>query len=163
MAVRLPSDLIADVMRNADPVRRSAAAEKLRSAGESAGTRFALSVEDVKPPTTSTTRHPNEPLPAAPAGLSPGSGSRAAAYQGFERVVLRNLFEALLPSEESGSFGEGPSAGVWRSMAADQLAGVYSEGGGIGIAKLMDNHASTLRREAQWPYFSKDTISTFKA
>lgn len=85
-----------------------------------------------------------------------------SAYRGFERLVLRNLFETLLPGEESGSFGEGPSAGVWRSMAADQLAGVYSEQGGIGIARMVSDNTSTLRREGQWPYFSQGAISTVK-
>ena len=78
-------------------------------------------------------------------------------------MVLRNLFEALLPGEETGSFGGGPSAGIWRSMAADQLAGVYSEGGGIGIADLVSGEELVLRRETQWPYFSKGAISTFRS
>lgn len=166
MAVSLPSDLIADVMLNADAARRNAATAKLRSAGEAAGAQFASIFEDIQAPGATSERYQKEPASTgrsgAFSGLSQEHGHKDAAYQGFERVVLRNLFEALLPGEESGSFGEGPSAGIWRSMAADQLANVYSERGGIGIASLVSENGSSLRRETQWPYFSKNEISTFK-
>jgi hypothetical protein len=166
MAVRLPSDLIADVMQSADPVRRSAASAKLRSAGEIAGAQFASTFESVQAPSASPMEAFEAPAPVrwphASSEMVQDRGIQESAFQGFERLVLRSLFEALLPGEESGSFGEGPSAGVWRSMAADQLAGVYSERGGIGIANLLTDGASPLRREGQWPYFSKDAISTFK-
>ena len=167
MAVSLPSDLIVDVMRNADPARYSTAVAKLDSAGQVAGVKFATAFEDLQAPKS----NPREPLvelspavpPHAPSSLSQQSSGNQSAYQGFERLVLRNLFEALLPGEETGSFGGGPSAGIWRSMAADQLAGVYSEGGGIGIADLVSGEESVLRRETQWPYFSKGAISTFRS
>lgn len=166
MAVSLPSDLIAEVMQNADAARRNAATAKLRSAGESAGAQFALTFENVQASRATSESYQNEPAsigrPGAFSSLSQEHGHKESAYQGFERLVLRNLFEALLPGEESGSFGEGPSAGIWRSMAVDQLAGVYSERGGIGIADLVNRDVSSFRREAQWPYFSMNEISTFK-
>lgn len=166
MAVRLPSDLIADVMQNADPARRNAVTAKLRSASEAAGVQSASSFEKMLASGATALGNSEEFLP----GRLPDVRSsfqfeprrKDSAYEGFERLVLRNLFETLLPGEETGSFGEGPSAGVWRSMAADQLAGVYSESGGIGIAKLVNDVSSPLRRETQWPYFSKDAISTFR-
>jgi hypothetical protein len=166
MAVHLPSDLIADVMRNADPVRRKAATAKLDAAGDVAAGQFALTFDSLRASRAIAEGTFKELAPAslssAPSSLTQLPSSKEPAYQGFERLVLRSLFETLLPGEDSGSFGEGPSAGIWRSMAADQLAGVYSENGGIGIAKLVSENASSLRREAQWPYFSKDAISTFR-
>jgi flagellar protein FlgJ len=167
MAVSLPSDLIVDVMRNADPARRSAAVAKLDSAVEVSGVRFAAAFEDLQAPKSSSAGAlvglRTAIAPQAPSNLLQQAPGNEAAYQGFERLVLRNLFEALLPGEETGSFGGGPSAGIWRSMAADQLAGVYSESGGIGIASLVNGEESVLRRETQWPYFSKDAISTFRS
>ena len=166
MAVSLPSDLVVDVMRNADPARRSAATAKLSSVGESTGGQFASEFENLQAPKSNSREALVELvpsiLPRASSSLAQQPDGRESVYQGFERLVLRNLFEALLPGEETGSFGGGPSAGVWRSMAADQLAVVYSESGGIGIAKSVNGDESSLRREAQWPYFSKDTISTFR-
>ena len=74
--------------------------------------------------------------------------------------MLRNLFESLLPKEESGAFGSGPSAGVWRSMAADQLAGLYAGTGGIGIAAELSSEVGG-RDGSQWPYFSTRKIEAF--
>ena len=80
-------------------------------------------------------------------------------------MVLRNLFEALLPREETEAFGSGPSAGVWRSMAADQLAGLYAENGGFGIARTLTSPdgKTSMRSERQWPYFSLDAIGNFRS
>ncbi len=78
-------------------------------------------------------------------------------------MVLRNLFETMLPAEDSGAFGDGPSSGIWRSMAADQLAVAYAKVGGIGIADLIspDGGGQPLKAEEQWPYFSVGTIKSF--
>lgn len=164
MAVSLPSDLVMDVIRNAQPARRSAAEARLQVPGSD----FAEVVADTRsaPAASAQDESPSFPAPSPVATRAAGSrahGDGASAYQGFERMVLRNLFETLLPSDESGAFGEGPSAGVWRSMAADQLAGVYAESGGIGIASLLSRKADgpDVRREAQWPYFAVDAIESF--
>jgi hypothetical protein len=161
MAVKLSSDLIMDVMRNADPIRRGAAVEKLeRMAGNA---RESVAFEAVM-----NGSEPGTAFPQVQALSLPFSDGRNATregtspYQGFERVVLRNLFEALLPDSGSGSFGEGPSAGVWRSMAADQLAGVYAEAGGIGIANMLaDRKGAVPTPQPQWPYFSLPVIDGF--
>jgi len=155
MAVSIPSDLVLDVMRNADPVRKAAAEAKLKSASDRHESQFAGIVERLD-------RLPEKGLPE---GISPVSGNdkRDPTFGSFERMVLRNLFETLLPDEESGSFGTGPAAGVWRSMAADQLAGAYSEAGGIGIAEVLSRQSNSagLRRESQWPYFGMQKIWSF--
>ena len=150
MAVRLPSDLIVDVMRNAVPSRREAAIAKLQSMGTTAEPTFANAVGKGMLLTE-----------AAPSGTSTHG---TAAYRGFEQMVLRNLFETLLPSEESGTFGGGPSAGIWRSMAADHLAEAYGNSGGVGIEKILEssNKQEGPRRESGWPYFSMDGIELLR-
>ena len=144
MAVTLPSDLVADVMRAADPARLASAQAKLRSTGGDAPADFAAVLN---------------PVPTRAANTAAASDP----YQGFERMVLRNLFETLLPQESSGAFGGGPSVGVWRSLAADQLAGVYADSGGIGIARMLRGPSEDGGGEAQgaWPYFSADKIEAF--
>ncbi len=163
MSVTLPSDLIADVMRNADPVRRSAAVGRLTSAAADSGQAFDKTIDGVQAASASSAGSVADAAQGPTLTSSPGAGrpaSKSGTYQGFERMVLRNLFETLLPSGESGSFGGGPSAGIWRSMAADQLAGVYAKDGGIGIAKMLEGAAqgSTPRRATEWPYFSMGAI-----
>lgn len=162
MVVRLPSDLVADVMRSADPARRETAVAKLRSSGSITGTDFASSMNDVR----LSEAHGEYSKDVAKAQVI-GSRKRVerndgetSAYRGFEQMVLRNLFENLLPTEESGSFGGGPSAGIWRSLAADQLAGVYAKSGGVGIQSMLASNAqqSGPRRESEWPYFSVSSI-----
>jgi hypothetical protein len=95
--------------------------------------------------------------------LANHSGASAqGAYVDFERMVLRNLLESLLPTSESGAYGAGPSAGIWRSLAADQLAGLYAGSGGIGIAETLsagkDRDGSS---QGGWPYFATDKIEAF--
>ena len=143
MAVTLPSDLVADVMRAADPARLASAQAKLRSTGGDAPADFAAVLN---------------PVPTRAANTAAASDP----YQGFERMVLRNLFETLLPQENSGAFGGGPSAGVWRSLAADQLAGVYADSGGIGIARMLRGpEQEGGEAEGAWPYFSAGKIEAF--
>jgi hypothetical protein len=103
-------------------------------------------------------------FPSLPA-LSGLAAHRVAPdpYVDFERMVLRNLLESLLPDAGSGAFGTGPSAGVWRTMAADQLAGLYASNGGIGIAETLAGSDDELvdGGDAQWPYFRTDVIKAF--
>ena len=160
MAVKLPSDLIVDVMQRADPARKNSALARLRSAGNGSS-EFAMTVDRISP---SQADHRAEPLSSSRQSRSPGTNrtieDQSSASRGFEKMVLRNLFESVLPDEKSGVFGEGPSAGVWRSMAADQLAGELADDGGIGIARMVQTPgiADGPRADAQWPYFVMQTI-----
>ncbi|MBO0903594.1 rod-binding protein [Jiella sonneratiae] len=52
----------------------------------------------------------------------------------FEGFVLRSFIQSMLPSEDSGFFGEGTAGSVWRSMLAEQIGDEIAKGGGIGIA-----------------------------
>lgn len=155
MAVSLPSDLIVDVMRNADPARLRSAAEAL---------------QNLQPPDkelrafAAVLDHAGPALPDSEVDKTPSRGigdTSRDPHVEFERMVLRNLFESLLPSSDSGAFGTGPSAGVWRSLAADQLAGVYADAGGIGIAATLESSAGGGKAAAQWPYFSMTKIEAF--
>lgn len=164
MAVTLPSDIVADVMRNADPARRRAAEARLHSAGtQFAGLLDAIQQDAVANVSSATRKLPLTPLHATVADAPPRDVDKATAAQGFERMVLRNLFETLLPDEQSGAFGAGPSAGIWRSMAADQLAGVYADAGGVGIARMLQAPGENVSplRDSQWPYFAMQPIKTF--
>ncbi len=153
MGVSLPSDLILDVMRNADPAKVRVATAKLEAqsldGGMSDGFATALNGLNSSHGTSRITRS------------SPGDSPKV--YEDFERMVLRNLMESMLPSVESATFGTGPSAGVWRSLAADQLAGLYAGSGGIGIAASLspEGEGADSTRSAQWPYFQTDQIEAF--
>jgi len=162
MAVSLPSDLIADVIRNADPVRSRAATARLEQTGTAFGS--LVSRLEARSPAIPVEEMPQTRHAATVPERSPLEGKDGVkASQGFEQMVLRNLFENMLPAEDSGVFGGGPAAGIWRSMAADELAGVYARAGGIGIASMVSGRDTdgALRRETQWPYFALRDIHAF--
>lgn len=159
----LSSDLIVDVMRNADPARQKAAVARLDSIALSPDDGFTNILDTAAGRSTGPGLPVSNSMALASQSPSQPASHPNGAYQGFERMVLRNMFESLLPAEESGAFGEGPSSGVWRSLAADQLADIHAKTGGIGIA---DTLASVKQKDApmqmrQWPYFSLAKISSF--
>lgn len=164
MGLSLPSDLVADVMRNADPSRLEGAEAKLRSVGTGSGISFA-SVMKAQPEqwgggVDSLFSHG----PTVVNFQFASSSEAAGTYAGFERMVLRNMLEQLLPEAGSGAFGAGTSASIWRSLAADQLANVYAQAGGIGVASMLSEQDTSNVIESgenQWPYFSASEIRAF--
>lgn len=162
MAVSLPSDLILDVMRNADPARLSAATNKLQAiGGEGVTSEFAHMLDGAEGAVSRQEAAEHAQAEGLPAG--PPQGASQQHYVDFERMVLRNLLESLLPQANSGTFGSGPAAGVWRTLAADQLAGVYAGSGGVGIAEALSSGTGeqAAERGLQWPYFSTGKIEAF--
>jgi hypothetical protein len=163
MAVELSSDFVIDVMRNADPAQKRLAEARLLALGNEFQDSFS---EILKSSSDTSALELGEAIPSL-TGQSTDStmaGLRnSKPYEAFEQLVLRNLVETLMPDTESGAFGDGPSSGIWRSMAADQLASVYSKAGGIGIADMLlpENGSDQLRGEQQWPYFSVGSIKSF--
>ena len=140
MAVSIPSDLIADVMRVADPARLRAASRKLGGtapADPAAATGFSTTLDSLS-----------------------GPARAEAAYRSFEQMMLRNVFESILPKADSGIYGDGTSSGIWRSMTADQLAAVYAKSSGIGIAQSLTPGQPVMVRD-QWPYFAAPEIRGF--
>ena len=180
MAVNLPSDLIVDVMRAADPSRLKTAAVKL---GNSEHSRVAFKgvMDDVTG--SSKVRDRSDDLiadvlggadgakvaaaEAKLAGLTPysvaGGTDTDKPYKAFEQMVLRNMFEQMMPPADSGAYGEESSGGIWRSLANDQLASVYSEWGGLGIARTLSDvkETSGVNANSQWPYFETTAIRSF--
>ena len=165
MGLSLSSDLVADVLRSADPARLRAATARLQALeseddGVKGFTNLLGSLDSGRTPDASASG--SSSLFAAQS-VSGAEDFSTSAYVGFERMVLRNLLESLLPDAESGAFGKGPSAGVWRTLAADQLAGIYAHAGGIGIAESLASDGERARGagELQWPYFSTESIKAF--
>lgn len=69
-----------------------------------------------------------------------GSAARPGApesYKRFEAMVLQTFVQNMLPREGSAVYGKGIAGDMWKSMMAEQIAGVMAERGGIGIADRM--------------------------
>jgi hypothetical protein len=56
------------------------------------------------------------------------------AHKDFESIVLKNMFETMLPDGAENVFGKGIAGETWKSMMAEQLAAEVVRSGGLGIA-----------------------------
>ena len=187
--LKLPSDLIVDVLQAANPARRQAATRRLTElAAREPKSRvdfstllasstnrcgpFGARVSDAGIGAASgtgadalTTDRTGAELGSRPANPAAKVPSTKDSYTKFEGFLLRTAFEDILPPAESGSFGDGFAGGVWRSMAAEQFANLFADQGGVGIAAMMRKRVAMAEAEVaptqsgQWPYFAQATIS----
>lgn len=77
--------------------------------------------------------------PAAGAARSVSGGidqarNQPEAFKRFEAMVLQTFIQNMMPKDTGSVYGGGMAGDMWKSMMAEQLAGVMSERGGIGIA-----------------------------
>ena len=165
MAVTLPSDIVLDVIRGADPARLKMAAAKFGGMPEGPPIKTAAFADVLNAEGSEAVPEFGQRFASlfSDAPESGAQGQAAEPHKAFERMVLRNMFELMLPSEESGIYGGDSSAGIWRSLSADQMAGVYAERGGIGIAQslLASPEKPTMMPQEQWPYFNTSGIRGF--
>lgn len=181
MAVAIPSDLVLDVMRNATPFRTGRVGGLAAAAGDTCAVPkpiFSGILNGLSPMTEPKDDLIAGVLDAGESGRTAnslerlggkleaaGEGSAGSAHTSpqvaFEQMVLRNMFEAMLPGADSGIYGEeGSSSGVWRSLFADNLATAYAKAGGLGIAASLVKHpgADGPVSHGQWPYFEQQTL-----
>jgi len=145
MAISPPSDILLDVATAADPAKVRAATQRLSvlaadPAAQNTGFSEALARAKsdaggaVAPSTAAS-------LPIAlPSGhgvQSVASHGKPSAYRKLEAVLLQSFVESMLPKDDE-LFGDKNSAGVYRSMMAEQLGNQLANAGGIGLAKAME-------------------------
>jgi len=182
MSLVISSDILAGVLAAAPATASRRATERLeRLAGVDASGRSqaatgqqqmweryidpASSRDGLDSGTTPRSAEYTEPAP------TPTGAHKLAcdAYRGFESMMLRNMFEELLPAAEEGNYGSGLSGRMWRSMVADSFASLYTTAGGIGISKMLAGNASPVEvpetdaSDHQWPYFRSAAITPFSA
>lgn len=167
MAVTLPSDLVLDVMRAADPVRSRETVARLNQGAsvDPGGRDFATAMNDAR------TADGAEPVtvPWMSGGISlplrPGEANepKTHAYRSFEKMMLQSMVETMLPAADTGVFGDQISGGVWRTMTADALSTAVADSGGIGIASIIASRedSSHMAHAGQWPYFGVSQIQSF--
>lgn len=59
--------------------------------------------------------------------------------QQFDSIILRQMLESILPDCKGGTFGGGTAGGIWRSMMAEQIAGVLSKSNVLGTSSIGKN------------------------
>ena len=149
MAIAPPSDLMLDVARAADPAMvREATARLGRLAADptapNEGFDKALSAARLSGHAPVAPAAATDTIAGpAMAPMRAGKKGEPEVYRKFEAVLLQNFVESMLP-KDAETFGDATSAGVYRSMMAEQLADQISKAGGIGIAKSIEKaHPAT--------------------
>ncbi len=156
MAISPPSDLLLDVARAADPAKVREATAKLArlaadpsSANEGFGKALAAAKADrpVAPAPYAASASPVL-VPGTAGSLRASAQPKTDTYRKFEAVLLQNFVESMLPKDDE-TFGDAASAGIYRSMMAEQLANQIANAGGIGIAKAIEKaHPSAAAHKA---------------
>lgn len=167
MSVTLSTDLIVDVMNAAPPasVRRATARladlaagwnSALAATAHSATSPFFATVSPLQVGFALPTEQPVQVRMDAAQTFGEATPAARQAFRGFEGMLLRNMLESMLPSADSGVYGDGLAGSIWRSMAADQFASLYAAQGGVGIASTLAKAEAipgSSSASAQWPYF----------
>lgn len=129
MAISPPSDIVLDVSRAAEPAGVQAARLALARRGDAAGA------------ATTATFSLGEGSAAAKASAAGPKAETPASFVRFEAMVLQSFIQNMLPKDAEAVYGKGMAGDMWKSMMAEQLAGVMAERGGIGIAeRVMGDH-----------------------
>lgn len=131
MAISPPSDIVLDVSRAAEPAGVQAARLELARRGGPAGATA----------TATATFSLGETGSAEPATTGASKAETPASFVRFEAMVLQSFIQNMLPKDTETVYGKGLAGDMWKSMMAEQLAGVMAERGGIGIAeRVLGDH-----------------------
>lgn len=133
MALQLPSDLIADVARAAQPDRLRAATLRLRENAEGASLAFAAELRDAASHSSSTNLSGlRERLGS---GTPVGAGASPAG-KGLETLLLKTMVDGVLP-KKTQIFGRGVAGESWRMVLSDALAQKLAASNRLGMAQSL--------------------------
>jgi peptidoglycan hydrolase FlgJ len=77
------------------------------------------------------------------ASARPGAEDVKKAAKQFEAILVRQLLAPAIEPMMKGSFGgSGAGAGVYGYMLTDVLANSVSQGGGLGLAAILESQLS---------------------
>lgn len=158
MAISIPSDLVLDVVRAADPAAAGKAQALLESAASRKSERAALTPEfsrQIASVGGAGLADLRDRLDAAAA--APSDDKVPEAYRQFESMVLGNFVQSMMPEDGQEVFGKGTAGEIWKDMMAQEIGKVIADGGGIGIADRMAAEAREKRVPAD--KFAQDTVN----
>jgi Rod binding domain-containing protein len=68
------------------------------------------------------------------------------AYRKFEAFMLQSFVQSMFTSDTTATFGKGIAGEYWKSMMAEAMANKMADGGGVGIARLLEEQAARKGR-----------------
>jgi flagellar protein FlgJ len=145
MAISPPSDIVLDVLNNADPSRLEVAQAQLKTGREVSEARrlastdasFASAFKNVD-----DSHNIKHRLDGAQKKDVPET------YRKFEAMVLQNFIKTMLP-ESDQIYGKGASGEIWKGMMAEKIAEEVAKGGGVGIAESLMEKDQTRIKDKQ--------------
>ncbi|MCO6392909.1 flagellar biosynthesis protein FlgJ [Aliihoeflea aestuarii] len=142
MGLTLPADVVLNVVRPTDAAAIAAAREqRVSSTPDAAAPAFAASTKAQSAPAA----HDADATPSA--------------FRKFEAMMLQSFLQSMLPTESEAVYGEGLAGDMWRSMMAEQIAGVMAERGGIGVAdRILAGHYGRME-DASLPNAQTDGLA----
>ncbi len=151
MSINPVSDLVLDVARAADPARAAKAMAKLQPGASS----FPDFLEE-----TAGAAKKNSGIGSGIGMVNSSAGdirsigrlgermkysieraappSQRKANEGLEAFLLQSLIEGMMPKNNASAFGKGNAGGIFKSMLSEQLGKQMAHGGGIGIARHLN-------------------------
>jgi peptidoglycan hydrolase FlgJ len=170
VSIQPPSDIVLDVAQAADPVKSTAATQRLTQMSVLDGTSgdFSGVLKNLSVPldNTANLRTRLGLIGGSPGGTSASNAAdaRTKAYKGLAALIFQNLFETTLPHD--ASMGKGMAGDVWRSMLAEQLGKQTADVVDLGLlpkiktAHNLDPGSSPLRRNIEMqPLVSNHAVS----
>ena len=142
MAINPPSDLVMDVARAADPQAYRMAAERLRAPSAS-GTMVASGAGGL---TRDGFASFSDSLAAGVSVRPDAQNAVNPAYRKFEAFMLQSFVQSMFTSDTTATFGKGIAGEYWKSMMAEAMANKMADGGGVGIARLLEEQAARKGR-----------------
>lgn len=74
------------------------------------------------------------------ADLATVSGSQPSGWKQLETLLVQQMLQSVMTSEEGGFFGEGLGSDYYQSFMVEQFATRLAEGLDLGIASRLDRH-----------------------
>jgi len=146
MSISPPTDIVLDVLNNADPAALEVAQAKLKAGKATAEAQRLASTDEsfaaiMRVDPTADAHKIKHRLDGVEKQKVPET------YRKFEAMVLQNFIKTMLPDSEE-VYGKGASGEIWKGMMAEQIANEIAKEGGVGIAeKLMQN--GTTKTDAE--------------
>ncbi len=134
MGIAPPSDIVLDVVRNADPAKMRDAVEKLKALKPALDSVNKAGFEEqlarlrgvAKDNAASVAPSVTNNKPPVVSGLQEQTGVRVKhepdTRTKFDAFVFQTFVEAMLPKESEALFGGGSAGDFWRSMLAEKIA-----------------------------------------
>lgn len=142
MAISPPSDIVLDVLNNADPSRLEVAQAQLKT-GRQVAEAQRLASTDASFDASVRTAGDRQDLRQRLDGVD--RKDVPETYRKFEAMVLQNFIKTMLPQSDE-VYGKGASGEIWKGMMAEKIADEVARDGGIGIAQsLMDNGTTKVK------------------